>query len=103
MFILDTALDSLFKQMKKTTDSNSTGGGTVFACERHKHVPVLHVRQARYVYILQICFQLNSIILYILHYVYEWNVTMGTFPINLSSNWNFKFILVTPPFLFTSP
>ncbi|KAJ8309534.1 hypothetical protein KUTeg_014408 [Tegillarca granosa] len=43
----DAALDSLFKQMNKTTDSNSTGGGTIFACERHKHVPVLHLIEAQ--------------------------------------------------------
>jgi hypothetical protein len=46
IFILsDASLDGIFKQLDKKEGSTNTKGA-LFACYRHSHVPVLHVRKA---------------------------------------------------------
>ncbi len=46
----DSALADIFKQMPKLEGSKGPENCVVFACHRHEHVPVLHVRPARYEY-----------------------------------------------------
>lgn len=46
---LDSSLDEIFKQMDKKEGSSGASKGAVFVCHRHNHVPVLHVRKARFV------------------------------------------------------
>ncbi|KAK3093002.1 hypothetical protein FSP39_009876 [Pinctada imbricata] len=42
----ESYLDEIFKQVDKKEGSNG-GHGALFACHRHNHVPVLHIRKAR--------------------------------------------------------
>lgn len=43
--IIDASLDGIFKQIDRQEGANSSQG-CLFACYRHNHVPVLHVRKA---------------------------------------------------------
>ena len=48
LHLLESYLDEIFKQVEK---KDGAGGnfGALFSCQRHNHVPVLHIRRARYV------------------------------------------------------
>lgn len=45
----DSALANLFEEMHLSEGAKAPHGCTVFACYRHDHIPVLHVRHAKYV------------------------------------------------------